>query len=193
METMRLFVAVNLPSEEKRRIAESCNTLTELPFPIRWVREETLHLTLKFLGDTPGHHRRDLDAALSRAAGRTEPFEMVIRGVGAFPDLRRPRVVWMGVDQAPALRCLREDVESGLAELGFEREERGFHPHLTLGRAKRHARPGDFRDLAGVARGVSYSATVRVASVDLMESRLSPSGARYTVLTRHELGEKGRG
>lgn len=188
---MRLFVAVNLPAAERRGIAGSCRALTESRFPVRWVREDLFHLTLKFLGDTSRGRRRELDRVLGGIAAQNRPFEMFLGGVGAFPNLERPRVLWMGVDPSPALRCLRDDVEAGLGNMGFEREEKRFHPHVTLGRVKRQARPRDLRGLGSLAAGVAYSASVPVGSLDLMESRLSPSGPRYSVLTSYRLGEEG--
>jgi 2'-5' RNA ligase len=104
---------------------------------------------------------------------------MAVGGVGAFPQLRRPRVIWVGVDGGDALLALQADVERSLEPLGFEREQRAWSPHLTLGRAEPHTRQTSFAGLAALADSVTYEATVDVESVDLMRSHVGRGGARY--------------
>jgi 2'-5' RNA ligase len=93
--------------------------------------------------------------------------------------MRRPKVVWVGVDASAELRCLKHDLEWELAPLGFEREVRAFHPHITMGRARSTARAGDFRSFESLVSAMSLSREIPVRSVDLMESHLSAKGARY--------------
>lgn len=185
---MRLFVAINLPPEEKERLFEATAPLREAGFPVRWVEPESFHLTLKFLGWVRPEMLEAIEATMEEAAAGTGPFTLRIGGLGAFPTLRRPRVVWMGVDASPALRCLKHDMEWKFAPLGFEREDRAFQPHLTLGRARKEASAGHFRDFEGIVETLSYAAAIDVAQVDLMRSHLSPSGARYERIATAPLG-----
>jgi 2'-5' RNA ligase len=104
---------------------------------------------------------------------------MQLGGVGAFPTLRRPRVLWIGVDAAGALVALQADVERSLEPLGFRPETRAYSPHLTVGRVERDARAAAFAGLETVARTIAYRSTVAIETVDLMRSHLSRAGARY--------------
>ncbi len=184
---MRLFIALNLPPEEREGIQQAIAPLRGRDFPVRWVSPDHFHLTMKFLGEVEGDRVPDLDEVLRRVGRDTSPFSLCIGGFGAFPTIRRPRVLWVGVDPSPPLRCLKQDLEWALSELGFERETRAFHPHLTLGRVKSSEGAGAFRGLDAMASELEYDATVAVDAVDLMRSRLSPSGARYEVLSRISL------
>jgi len=190
---MRAFVAINVPKKQRDRIHRAARLLREQDYPVRWVEPDRLHLTLKFLGQVRKETLSAVEAVLGRIAGSTGPFTMGFAGFGAFPTLRRPRVLWVGVDPSPALRCLKQDLEWTLSELGFERETRAFHPHLTLGRTTSDAGPGAFRGLDGLAAGIAFKGEVKVWKVDLMESSLSSSGPRYEILSSFPLkGPQGR-
>jgi RNA 2',3'-cyclic 3'-phosphodiesterase len=158
--------------------------------PVKWVRPENIHLSLKFLGDVEEAREPELREALRRAAGaRSEPrpLTLQITGFGVFPDYHRPRVVWAGVTPEPGLELLQHAVEQAFAPLGFPTEARAFRPHVTLGRAARDARPGDFRGLEEILAGTDFDATVTVAEVDLMQSTLQPSGPVYQVKCHERL------
>lgn len=179
---MRLFVAVNLPEEERGAAYRATAPLRQGTVPVRWVRAEALHLTLKFLGEVPPERADDVATALDVAVAAARPFEVVVGGIGGFPSLARPRVVWLGVENHPALELLANDVELALRPLGFEAELRPFRPHITLGRARQGARSAAFDKLEQLAGRVTYEAVAPVRSVDLMESTLRPDGATYRVL-----------
>ncbi len=176
---MRLFVAINLPPGERDRLQRAAGLLRTARLPVRWVQSDALHLTLKFLGEVPEARAGDIERALDRVAGAFAPLDLELRGVGGFPNLSNPRVVWVGVQAPPELARLAADVEDALAELGFPREGRPFTAHLTLGRAERDARASAFRDMVRLAAEFDFVGQVRVESVDLMRSHLSPRGARY--------------
>lgn len=188
---MRLFIALNIPKKEKDRIHRATRKLREEDFPVRWVKPELFHLTLKFLGTTSPERVPTIEHVLENVAETTPPLTLEIGGFGAFPTIRRPKVLWIGVDPSPALRCLKQDLEWALSEHGLERETRAFHPHFTLGRAISRAGAGAFRGLDALSADLSYSGEVKVRKVDLMESHLSSSGPRYEVLSRFSL--KGAG
>jgi 2'-5' RNA ligase len=179
---MRLFVALNLPRAERRRIYSAAKPLRQAELPVRWSEPEAYHLTLKFLGDTRQEAVEPLQAALDKVAASTRLFDLELGGFGAFPTIRRPRVIWVGVDPSPALRCLKQDLEWALSELGYDRETRAFHPHITLGRAGDDEGAGAFRGLDEMAAEMSYAGSVPADRVDLMRSQLSREGARYTVV-----------
>lgn len=179
---MRLFIALNLPQKVKERISRVARPLREGGYPLRWADPGQVHITLKFLGEVPAEDQNGIVEALRRVAEKTYQFDFEIGGFGGFPTLRRPRVVWVGVDPSPALRCLKQDLEWEFAALGFERETRAFQPHITLGRAERDASVGRFRGLDTLAAQLLYSATISAHKLDLMRSHLSPSGARYSIL-----------
>lgn len=185
---MRLFIAINLPAQVRRAIVDATAPMRQAAPKLSWVTEERLHLTLEFLGDQPEEAVAPLEAALAREAARHAPITLALRGLGAFPNLRASRIVWLGVEPDPKLELLHHDLAVACGELGYEREARAFRPHITLGRARTPLRAEAARALAGAARSVTWSATVEARSVDVMESRLLPSGARYGVLAAIPLG-----
>ena len=191
---MRLFVAVNLPAEERRAAFDAAAPLRAARLPVKWVAEDSIHITLRFLGEVDEARAGSIADALADAVRPARAFDVTLGGVGAFPTLAKPRVVWLGVERHPALELLANDVEKALMRLGFEPELRPFHPHLTLGRAERSARPAAFGKLEQLAGRVEYQGSVVVGSVDLMQSVLGPQGAAYTVLSRAALsGAAGAG
>lgn len=176
---MRLFIAINFTAKDRQRIWSAGRKMREAELPVRWVEPDQLHLTLKFLGEVRPERSVRVKEAVARVAEKTRPFEMALRGAGAFPTMRRPRVVWMGVEASAELRCLKHDLEWELAPLGYDREVRAFHPHITLGRATSQARAGDFRNFESLVNDMTFKREVAVRSVDVMESHLSSRGARY--------------
>ncbi len=176
---MRLFVALNLPPAERDRLQRAAGSLRVAQLPVRWVQADALHLTLKFLGEVPERQVGAIEAALDRVAASVPAFDLELRGLGGFPKLENPRVVWVGVHAPPELGRLASAVEQAMAELGFPREGRPFAPHLTLGRAERDARASAFRQLPRLAAEFDFSARISARSIDLMRSHLSPRGARY--------------
>ena len=180
---MRLFIALNLPDSAKESIHDAVRPLRDAGFPVRWLDPQTYHLTLKFLGTprpalTPG-----VVDEIGRVGEKNRPFSTEIGGFGAFPTIRRPRVLWVGVEAVLALRCLKQDVEWELADLGFARETSAFHPHITVGRAQGDPGAGAFRGLDALAAGLDFSCRIDVTSLELMRSHLSRVGARYSVVS----------
>jgi 2'-5' RNA ligase len=160
--------------------------------PIKWVRPDGIHLTVKFLGDVDDSREPALRAALAQAAGEgpdgaARGVTVHVEGFGVFPDFRRPRIVWAGVAPDPALELLQHRVEQVFAPLGFATEARAFRPHLTLGRAEREARPRDFTGLEDALATLAFAATAIVLDVDLMQSTLQSSGMVYQVQHRERL------
>jgi 2'-5' RNA ligase len=189
---IRCFVAIDLPDSTKNALRQVGERLRgRAPHhSVRWVRVEGVHLTLKFLGDVAETDLPEIKAALARVARQHGPFAFTVGGVGCFPNVRRPRVVWVGVkEETGSLAAVQRDVEKGLIPLGFEPEKRAFHPHLTLGRTRRGLRSGDQRRLGEIvtAAGVGELDSIQVDSYKLIRSDLRPSGAVYTPLAAFEL------
>jgi RNA 2',3'-cyclic 3'-phosphodiesterase len=184
---MRLFIALSLPEEERERIFAAAEPLREPDFPIRWLDPSTYHLTLKYLGATRQDLLPTIEKAVGRVAEATLGFPLVLEGFGAFPTIRRPQVLWLGAEPSPALRCLKQDLEWGLASHGFERETRAFHPHVTVGRSARSEGAGSFRGLDALAAEINHRTTIPVSTVDIMRSHISKEGTHYSVVSRVSL------
>ena len=184
---MRAFVALNLPEVTRRGLWSATAPLRDLALPVKWVRPEAIHLTLKFLGETGDARQPDLVAALGRAGSGARALPLEIAGFGAFPDPAHARVLWAGVTAEAALEMLQDSVERQFAPLGFPTEARTFRPHVTLGRAKREARTADFRGLEDALAALTFAETVVIESVDLMRSTLQSSGAVYEVVHSERL------
>ena len=192
-EKWRLFIAIELPQTVLSELADLQAALrARTPDRVlRWTRPEGIHLTLKFLGDVPTGDLAAIQAALTDAAANHAPFNLVVEGVGCFPNTQRPRVVWAGVGgDTRTLAQVQAAVEQHVAPLGYPTEKRPFNPHLTLARMQRSA---DRAALEAVGRTVEgWQARSRIASwevqaISLMRSQLRPDGAVYTEVQRAPL------
>ena len=179
---MRLFVAVNLKDDERKKLHKAAAPLRKSSMPVRWVEPAALHMTLKFLGEVRAQNVDAVMHAVSAVAAKAVPHDVKLAGFGAFPTIRRPRVIWAGAEAKPELRSLKHDLEWELAALGFERELRAFQPHITLGRADEEAEAGLFRDLETLIADIEYKSRIPIRQVDLMSSKLTADGARYEIL-----------
>ena len=187
-ESARVFVAILFPSDVRTAIARQTAELRGGDPALKPVREEQIHLTLRFLGDTPRARLDEVAARLCEVAAEIEPFELDVEGAGAFPGARRPVVLWAGVRESDALETLHETVEETLVSLGLGRDDRPFHPHVTVARVRRGG--GTPPHLREALAGAVVRAAVRVASIALVESVLGPGGARHEVLERCRLGSR---
>lgn len=179
---MRLFIAINLPADVRSQVTAATSALRAEAPEIAWVRGERLHLTLKFLGEVADGRLDEISAAIASVAGQHRELVMTLGGIGAFPNFRRARVVWIGVEQEARLELLHHDIELACESLGFEIEGRAFRPHLTLARVK-HAPPEDqLRRLSRIGKQTDFRTDFVVRSVDLMSSELAPSGPTYRTL-----------
>lgn len=198
MPTIRSFIAIELTSEVLNVLNRAQATLRQGPGGQagRWVKEEGIHLTLKFLGDVPTERLEEIYQAVSRACQAYGLFELIVAGLGCFPNLRRPRVVWVGLrEETGQLAALQKTVERELGRLGFPPEERGFTPHLTLARVHQGASRTEIEALGkAVAEApLGELARMRVTAVSVMKSDLKPSGAVYSELYRAPLSAEERG
>lgn len=179
---MRAFLALTLPKKERTRIHRSARALRERDLPVRWTDVENYHVTLKFLGSVRGERVDTVKEVMAEVAESTAPFVATIGSFGAFPTIRRPEVLWVGVEASPELRCLKQDLEWGLAGHDFPRETRAFHPHVTLGRASSEAGAGVFRGLDDLVADLDHDGQFNVHSVDLLRTHRTPEGVRYSTV-----------
>ena len=134
---MRLFVAIDLPDSVKERLEEIIIELSTCRADVGWVHFDLMHVTLKFLGNVGPQELVAIDGVLSRVAANTQSAQGRLRNVGSFPHLRQPRVLWIGVETYDGmLAALHANLDASLAKLGFSKEIRRFHPHITLGRIR---------------------------------------------------------
>lgn len=194
MESLRLFVAVALPQEIRAGLAEQARALQKrLSGPtqraVRWSAADKLHLTLRFLGDTPAGKVNGLSAALRAEVRAYPPCVLEIGGLGAFPTLRRPRVVWVGVRADAQLLRLQKGLEAAVVALGFAPEPRPFSPHLTLARIAPEASAAALAEISQTLGNLPPLGlgSLTVTQVHLYRSDLRPEGAVYTVLGNMKL------
>ena len=193
MAGIRSFVAIELPEAVKEALAALQRRLRDQapPQAVRWTRPESIHLTLQFLGEVAPGQIEAIVNALREVSAERPPFTFQVMGVGVFPNPHRPRVVWAGVSEPnEPLLDLQKAVGQALAPLGFPPEKRGFTPHLTIGRAARHAGRRELSELgaAVIQAEVGVVGQVRVDHITLMKSDLRPGGAVYTPLAVVPLG-----
>jgi 2'-5' RNA ligase len=191
MDALRTFIALEIPPAILDQIAE-IQTRLKAGLPgnaIRWTKPDGIHLTLKFLGQTP-NDQIDLIVSTLRAAVAAQPvFTLEVSGIGCFPSLHQPRIVWVGVHEEQAahhLRTLQHAVEAATEPLGYPIERREFSPHLTLGRVAHDVRPTDLRKIGEVidAARVGVLGHFEIKQAVLIKSDLQPHGAVYTVLAQ---------
>lgn len=190
---MRLFIAIELPDDLKAEIAKVQEQLRKAGADASWTRPEGIHLTLKFLGEVEDSRVPAIQDALAAAAQGTGALHLEVAGAGAFPNVKAPRVLWLGVrGDLEELGALQSAVELAMAQRGFTEEDRKFSPHLTLGRVK-FPRPRDnWQQKIETIRDVRLG-SFEVRHLSLMQSELRRDGAVYTEVAKAELKEPGAG
>ena len=180
---MRVFIAVDLSNEIRNALREVQHELRPLSDSARWVAPESIHITLKFLGEVPEKRIEEIDAQLAGLSWK--PFTVTVRGVGFFPGNRSPRVVWAGME-APTMQGLAEQLDTRMERLGFEKEKRAFRPHITLARASDTRMDSSLVTAAAKFEEHEFGAFV-VDRVFLFRSTLKASGAIYEKLKEYLL------
>lgn len=181
---MRLFVALDLPETVRQKFGELIATIEKECPDARWVRAEGIHVTLKFIGHIEDKNLDSICAALAPIRSEA-PVEIVFRGLGFFPNERRPRVMFCGVEASPNLAGLAGDIDRGLEPLGIPRESRQFVPHLTLARLEPgKIPPGEAQKLVRAAQTLEGKSLGSARETDffLFESILKHTGAEYKKL-----------
>lgn len=189
-ETIRSFLAIALPDELKRKITTYTSSLSKYAGKLRWTNAQNLHLTLKFLGEQQSEKIDALIAELSSNPLQIPSFKLDTTNLGAFPNIKRPRVIWLGVESTPqnSLFKLRNQIENRCKLLGFEKENKKFNAHLTISRVKF---PMDLDEMWEFTKQNVFSEyRFEVDKFVLMKSTLKPSGAEYRVLQNFPLHKK---
>jgi len=193
MRSLRLFLAIPIDKKILDALAGAADRLRETRAPVRWVRPEGMHLTMKFLGDTDNDRVEPLVEVVTSVCREILPFPLSVTGAGAYPNLRKPRVIWAGVvENSGTLERLWKGVEEETERLGWEREKRRFSPHVTIGRVKGNM---------NIARLTTAMEEIKeehwgdqeVDSLVLYSSQLKPGGAVYEKVHVFPLGKQDTG
>src|SRR5574341_632187 len=176
---MRTFIAIELPQEFTSQIDQLQSVLKKTKADVSWVKPENVHITLKFLGEVKEEKIDEVYQATEKSINGIKAFKVNLQGLGGFPNLRRPRVIWIGVEKGKeVLAEIYPKVEEEFFKIGFPKENRGFTPHLTIGRVKS---PKNLDSLAGeINRTAFQTEEFEIKEVVVMKSTLLPTGAVYT-------------
>lgn len=184
MAVIRAFIAIDLSPEIEQHLHGVIDSYKKqlVNIPIRWVPASNIHLTLKFLGDVSISNLGILTDMIETEVSSHHQFDISVGGSGAFPNLRQPRIVWVGVEAPAELTTIQNGIETTTGRLGYAREERAFSPHLTLGRVSRNASTQDLKTISKVIETarVGFLGATCVEKIHLYRSDLQPSGAVYT-------------
>lgn len=182
-ETLRTFIAVELPNDIHDSLQKLQNNLRDSMPDVRWTKYGNIHLTLKFLGDIEPSKVDKISISIQNIANEFFPFTMSLAGIGAFPNSRKPSIIWVGVEEgSEKIVQIADHIESSMEKLGFAREKRPFRPHLTIGRIRELKHP------AVMAKSLENNeigeiGKFKVEKLSFIKSQLDPSGSIYTTLS----------
>lgn len=187
MASLRFFIAIETPPEIKAQIGDIISQLQTAGADVRWEMQEKLHITLKFLGDTPEELLPQIVLLLEGVAQKTPAFAIRYSGLGCFPHKHDPRIVWVGVDDAvvATVQHLAALIDTELASIGIEKKEDFFHPHITIGRVKSRKNPGS---LLRTMQSITFeSQPTTITEILIIKSELRPSGSIYQLVKAFQL------
>ncbi len=191
-EMVRSFISIPVPKAGIEVLERAVKRLdSEIGGQVRWVRPRGIHLTLKFMGDIPASTVERVLEALPEVAAAFSPFEISMSGLGVFPNSRRPRVLWAGLDgDLATLLALQIAVDQAVEKLGLPKEDRPFSPHLTLGRVRRDTNEEQSRKIGYLMSNTVLQAVPSwpVERVDLMRTELDPTGSRHYLVGSAAIG-----
>jgi len=183
MEQIRSFIAIELPDELKLELDQLETRLKSVQQSwVKWVDPDSIHLTLKFLGNIALDRTGEITRAMEEAAQGISPFQLQVSGLGVFPNLRRVQVAWVGMSgEIDKLGQLQQRIESNMANLGFAPESRRFTPHLTIARLRNQASLNERQRFGKLIADTQFiTATIEVDAISLMKSQLTREGAIYS-------------
>lgn len=190
---IRSFIAIDLPNDLQQSLTQVSGNLGAVlgRKVVRWVDTHKIHLTLKFLGDVSDTNIALIKEIIQAEALTHKVFEISVGGLGVFPNMTNPRVIWVGVEAPDELFNIQRRIESEITRLGYPPEKREFSPHLTLGRVSRSATQKEIRKLNEDLRQqkLGFVGAARVTELHLLKSDLKPDGAVYTKLHTAQLGQ----
>lgn len=186
MNQLRAFIAIDLPEPIQESIEKQTARLRQSLGNeiVRWVPLKNMHLTLKFLGNISASHLDFLKQMLAQTADTHPQFDLQIGGIGSFPNSKRPRVIWAGIHAPADLTSLQRAVETGAIRLGYEKEERPFSPHLTLGRVRQNLDPAALQTVGAALNTIQVGkiGSAKIDSIHLYKSELNSNGSVYAKL-----------
>ncbi len=184
---MRTFIAIELDEEIKERLYFFLLELKRISQNIKWVKKEAMHLTLKFLGEIKEEKRIKIESILETVSNKFSPFPVRLQGTGTFPPGKKnPRVIWVRIEENQSLKSLQAELEDELEKLGFPKEKREFHPHLTLGRVKAPSYLGGLLTQLERERETLFG-EMKAHKITFFQSILKPTGAEYKALSEFRL------
>lgn len=181
---IRTFIAIDISDKIRQRAADLIERLSESGAAVKWARPETMHLTLKFVGDVADNEIMQVCSVVKDATSGITPFKVHFRGAGAFPNAQRPRIVWAGIQPAvDELQELHKRLEASLADLGYPQERRKFTPHLTLGRLRGNT---GLKELALLIEtlGKFDLGEIQPSELCVYSSTLERGGPIYNIMSR---------
>jgi len=187
VNTIRAFIAIEIDPPHKEKISALISHLKKSNADIKWVTENQMHLTLKFLGNIEQENVQKISDVLKTIAAVFSAFNIQFSQIGAFPNHERPRVIWLGIEKgSEALRLLNNKIECELEKIGFQKEKREYKSHLTLGRVK------SLKNISGLSRLINeaefqFQDEIKIDRLILFQSTLTSKGALYTPLTQQSL------
>ena len=183
-QQIRTFIAIPLSDRIKEELSKLQEELKKSEAQVKWVRPEGIHLTLKFLGNVEEEKIREIEEAICRKTRKGSSFLLSLGCLGVFPDFRRPRVVWVGVEEgASKVKELAKIIEKALLPLGAKKEDHPFSPHLTLGRVKGGKGIGRLKEILSSLEAKNLG-SLNVHRIEIIKSQLTPKGAIYTTLRK---------
>jgi len=189
--TVRTFAAVEINAAIRGAAEDLIQSLSSAGADVKWVEPHNMHLTLKFLGEVPSQQIPRICDSVAKATAKVEPFEFEVRGAGAFPNAARPRTLWLGAGAGEeAMITLHGHVEKALMKLGYRKEHRRFHPHLTIGRVRRGGPGVEQLGQLLSEQAELQAGTITVKHVVIFSSELNRTGPIYQALGRAKLGAK---
>lgn len=186
---MRTFIAVELPDEVRKNIVELINELKTTEAAVKWVEQQNLHITLKFLGWVEDRKVDEMIALTKSAVEKTGSFKVKVEGLGTFPSGKSPRVIWVGVSEGnDQLTNLANALEKAFSKAGYRSEEREFNSHITIGRVKEKKgvdkltnKINELKSSEGKVRGLEFGEAI-IDHINIMKSTLTPKGPIYEVV-----------
>ena len=181
---IRAFIAVEIDAPHKEKLSALISYLKKSNASVKWVTENQMHLTLKFLGNIGQENVQKISGVLKATAGDFSTFNILFSKIGAFPNYERPRIIWLGIEKGKeSLKLLNNKVECELEKIGFSKEKREYKAHLTLGRVK------SLKNIPGLSRLINeadlqFQDEIKIDKLILFQSTLTPKGAIYTPLTQ---------
>jgi len=186
---MRCFIAIELPEAVKSTLSGIEEELKKSKADVRWVKPDNIHLTLKFFGNIEEKKTEKIIEIMENICNQYAPFTIEIKGMGTFPNIKSPRVLWVGIEGNDTLKTLQKEIENKMESIGFEREDRAFTAHLTLGRFRSSIEKEGLLKAVKLHEKDTFVGSINVQSLSLIRSDLHPEGARYSKIIDIPLGK----